>query len=259
VIQRLGRTPYEKVWGSPNTTPWYENPDGRMIGEIWFSASESVPLLVKLLFTSDNLSVQVHPQDDYARERHNSRGKTEMWHILRAEPDAQIALGLKRKVMPEELRSAALSGEIMDLLNWIPAREGETFFVPAGTIHAIGAGLALCEVQQYSDITYRLFDYGRPRELHLEDSIAVSNCEVQKSAEVGLPVECAYFRTDRIEVRGSVEIASAQSNAIYIALQGEGRIAGEQFRAGEAFEVPAGAGAFDISSPDAAFLFTAAR
>ena len=127
-----------------------------------------MPLLVKLLFTSDNLSVQVHPGDAYAREHHNSRGKTEMWHILRAEPEAKIALGLRERVTPERLREAAQSGEIMELLNWVPARPGDTFFVPAGTIHAIGGGLALCEMQQHSDITYRLYDYGRPRELHLE-------------------------------------------------------------------------------------------
>jgi mannose-6-phosphate isomerase len=157
--RRLAATAYEKVWGSPDTEPWWRNPDGRKLGEIWFRASDSVPLLVKLLFTSDNLSVQVHPDDDYAGKHHDgSRGKTEMWHILRAEPDAKIALGMRTKVTEEELREAALTGGIMALLDWIPVRPGDTFFIPAGTIHAIGGGIALCEVQQLSDITYRLFD-----------------------------------------------------------------------------------------------------
>jgi len=258
VITKLHRTPHEKVWGSPETGPWHENPGGRQIGEIWFTASDSLPLLVKLLFTSDTLSVQVHPKDDYAKLHHNSRGKTEMWHILRAEPDAKIALGLKQRITPERLKEAALSGEIMELLNWIPAREGDTFFVPAGTIHAIGGGLALCEVQQHSDVTYRLFDYGRGRELHLDHSLAVSNCEPQDSAEVALPVECEYFRTDRLQVTGVVSLRPRERNTIYIALQGEGLIGGELFRAGEAFEVAAHS-AIAIESLDASFLFTEAR
>ena len=110
---RLASTAHDKIWGTPDTEPWYRNPQRRDIGEIWFQASDSVPLLVKLLFTSDNLSVQVHPGDDYARKHHRSRGKTEMWHILRAEPDSRIALGLREKVTPERLREAAITGEIM--------------------------------------------------------------------------------------------------------------------------------------------------
>jgi mannose-6-phosphate isomerase len=246
------------VWGSHKTEHWFENSEGRKIGEIWFSASDSVPLLVKLLFTSENLSVQVHPKDDYARKHHNSRGKTEMWHVLRADPDAKIALGLRRSVSQEELRECAVSGEIMDALNWIPARAGDTFFVPAGTIHAIGGGLAICEIQQYSDVTYRLYDYGRPRELHLNHSVAVSNCEAHTSAQVKLPVDCQYFRTDRVEISGSVEFAPANRNSIYIALHGAGRIAGEPFHAGEAFEIAAGR-EFRIESPAAVFLFTEPR
>src|SRR5580693_6016308 len=126
--QRLSSTAYEKVWGSPETEPWYRNPERRKIGEIWFAASDSVPLLVKFLFTSDNLSVQVHPGDAYARKHHNSRGKTEMWHILRAEPGAKIALGVRESLTPERLIETAKSGAIEAMLNWIPARKGDTFF-----------------------------------------------------------------------------------------------------------------------------------
>jgi len=259
LIRKLERTPYRKVWGSKETAPWFENSEGAEIGEIWFKASGSTPLLVKLLFTSDNLSVQVHPEDGYARIHENSNGKTEMWHILRATPDAKIALGLNRTVAPEELREAALDGSIMQMLNWIPARAGDTFFVPATTIHAIGGGLALCEVQQYSDVTYRLYDYGRPRELHLDHGMAVSNCKRHESAQVALPVECDYFRTGRIAVGGDVAVESPRSNSIYVALQGAGLIAGEPFQAGEAFEFPAGSDAFRIESPAAEFLFTEAR
>ncbi len=105
---KLASTAHEKVWGSPETEPWHRNPEGRKIGEIWFAASDSVPLLVKLLFTSDNLSVQVHPGDAYAGKHHKSRGKTEMWHILRAQPDSKIALWLRHKVTPAHLRDAAV-------------------------------------------------------------------------------------------------------------------------------------------------------
>src|SRR5580704_4770312 len=132
--RRLAATAYEKVWGSPDTEPWWRNPERRNIGEIWFRASDSTPLLVKLLFTSDNLSVQVHPEDEYARRHHGSPGKTEMWHILRANPDAKIALGVRESLTPQRLSEAARTGEIVHLLDWIPVRPGDTFFVPAGTI-----------------------------------------------------------------------------------------------------------------------------
>lgn len=252
MIRRLESTAFEKVWGSPHTQPWHRNPGHRDIGEIWFHASDSVPLLVKLLFTSDNLSVQVHPGDDYAREHHNSRGKTEMWHILRAEPEARIALGLRKPVSPDDLRHAARSGEIMDLLNWITVRAGETFFVPAGTIHAIGGGLVLCEVQQHSDVTYRLYDYGRPRELHLDRSLAVSSLNKHAAGAIELPVESDYFRTDVVTVNGS----ATSRGRIFVALEGSGWIGGEPFKPGDAFEADASSPPFEILSSRARVLVT---
>jgi mannose-6-phosphate isomerase len=256
---RLASTAHDKIWGTPDTEPWHQNPERRDIGEIWFSASDSVPLLVKLLFTSDNLSVQVHPGDDYARKHHGSRGKTEMWHILRAEPHSQIALGLRDKVRAERLREAAITGEIMELLNWVPVRPGDTFFIPAGTIHAIGGGSALCEVQQYSDITYRLYDYGRPRELHLDHAIAVSHLEPVPvhAASAAFLVACPYFRTDRLVVNENWLSQSPARNTIYIALEGDGLIAGQPFHAGDAWEVEAGSEPFGIVSRNAVFLITA--
>jgi len=254
--RRLFSTAHKKIWGSPNTEPWYRNPERHNIGEIWFAASDSMPLLVKLLLTSDNLSVQVHPGDAYAREHHKSRGKTEMWHILRAEPEARIALGLRERATPERLREAAQSGEIMDLLNWLPARTGDTFFVPAGTIHAIGGGIALCEIQQHSDVTYRLYDYGRPRELHLEHALAVSNLEAATAGLARLPVESPYFRTEMLTVNGSRLSGSAERNTIYVALEGVGSIAGQPFQAGEAWEVTSGSSSFEIASESARFLVT---
>jgi mannose-6-phosphate isomerase len=261
---RLASTAYDKVWGSKQTEPWYENSEGREIGEIWFAAS--VPLLVKFLFTSDNLSIQVHPEDEYARTHHNSFGKTEMWHILRAEPGAKIALGLKEPLTECELREACETGAILDLVKWVPAKAGDTFFTPAGTIHAIGGGLALCEIQQLSDITYRLYDYGRTgRELHLDHGVRVSRLASHDGSVVRkrlddsreLLVECPYFRTERLCVNGTIECPACLRPTLYIVLEGEGTIAGSPFRAGEAWEVPANSEPFAISSPGAAFLTTA--
>jgi len=215
-ISKLSIKVLDKVWGSPHTEPWHKNETGAKVGEIWFGASDQIPLLVKLLFTSDNLSVQVHPRDEYAKKHHNSFGKTEMWYILRADPGAKIAIGLKETISPERLREASLSGEIMDLLEWVPAHTGDTFFTPAGTIHALGGGLVVCEVQQLSDVTYRLYDYGRPRELHLDDSVAVADCcpcdasraPVDLGGGMELLAECEYFRTERWTVDGSLACAN---------------------------------------------------
>jgi mannose-6-phosphate isomerase len=241
------------VWGAPETEPWYRNPDRRQIGEIWFPASDAVGILVKFLFTAENLSVQVHPADEYARRHHGSCGKTEIWHILRAEPDAKVAVGLREAVTSERLRDAALSGEIMELLNWMPARAGDTFSVPAGAVHAIGGGLALCEIQQHSDVTYRLYDYGRPRELHLDHALAVAIPE-PFDARTTLPFECPYFRAESLTVNGSVNVPSPARHTIYVAIEGEGSIAGEPFRAGAAWEIPEGAAPFEIVSAGARVL-----
>ncbi len=189
---RLTPDPREIVWGSTRTQPWFANPAGKQIGEIWFPVET---LLLKYLFTEDNLSVQVHPGDAYAAEHHNgSPGKTEMWHILRADKGAQIAVGLQRTVSKDELSAAALDGSIVHLLHWIPVVAGESYFIPAGTIHAIGGGIALFEIQQRSEITYRLYDWGRGRELHLAHALAVASCEPFE-ARRELPVRCEYFHT----------------------------------------------------------------
>ena len=131
-------------------------------------------MLLKYIFTSEKLSVQVHPNDEQARARGGARGKSECWYILEAEPGATIGLGLRKAISPAELRESAATGYLEELIDWKPVGPGDFFYVPAGTIHAIGAGISLVEFQQNADVTYRLFDYGRPRELHVEDAVAVS-------------------------------------------------------------------------------------
>ena len=237
--RRVAGRPFEKIWGSTQLEPWFLNAD-RKIGEVWF-AEEEWPVLIKFLFTTENLSVQVHPGDEYARVHHNSRGKTEMWHILRAEPGAKIALGLNRPATADELRKASLDGGIMEMLSWIPVNPGDTWFVPAGAIHAIGAGIALCEVQQNSDVTYRLYDYGRPRELHLERGVEVSDLafQAEKIPPKERLVESPYFTVSSIRLSGSLGLtAPVAKKNLLIATQGEGTIAGERFRLGEVWELP---------------------
>ena len=239
-IERLKTRFLDKVWGSTKLEPLYPNHTER-IGEVWFEADHPLPLLVKFLFTTDKLSVQVHPKDEYALLHHNSRGKTEMWHVVAAEPGAQVAVGFREPISRERLREASLTGEIEELLRWYDARPGDTFFLPAGTVHAIGAGLVLCEIQQYSDITYRLYDYGRPRELHLEHGVAVSDlvpCDPRSNSREGVLVDCKYFTT-RL-VRGGGELPRAKEWMLAV-IRGSGSIAGYPAKAGEGFYVSASA------------------
>ena len=171
---KLDRRYVEKPWGRTQLPPMFEQPRADRIGEVWFTGGDDLPLLAKYIFTSERLSVQVHPDDDQARARGLAQGKTECWYILDAEPDAVLGLGLVRDVTRDELRQSALDGSIEQLVDWRPVRSGDFYFVPAGTIHAIGAGISLLEFQQNADVTYRLYDYGRPRELHLDDAVAVA-------------------------------------------------------------------------------------
>jgi mannose-6-phosphate isomerase len=169
-----------KPWGVVDARPWSNADDGvNTIGEIWYerSGSTAIPssLLLKLLFTNQPLSIQVHPDDAYAQSIGLPNGKTEAWYVLSAAPEARIALGLKRRLTREQLRRAIDDGSISDLVAWQPAHPGDIISVAAGTIHAIGAGLVIAEIQQRSDTTFRLFDHGRGRELHTENALAVAN------------------------------------------------------------------------------------
>ena len=229
---------HNKIWGSPHIEPWFRPRGDQLTGEVWFPAGD---LLVKFLFTTQNLSVQVHPGDDYARKHENSRGKTEMWHILRADPGARIALGFREPISADLLVSSAQSGEIVDLLNWIDVSPGDTYFVPAGTVHAIGAGIALCEIQQNSDITYRLFDYHRGRPLHLRQAAEVAELgrhdgkapqTDSDNGVVGL-VECPYFRTRRACLNQALSFEEGTCARIIVVLRGAGLINGLPVSPGE--------------------------
>jgi mannose-6-phosphate isomerase len=166
-----------KPWGKADIPAPFSSTGPDKIGEIWFEAEDAEPLalIVKYIFTSQKLSIQVHPGDAYARTIGLSGGKDECWLVLDAEPGSTLGIGLVRNLTGNELRAAALDGSIEQLLVWHPVARGDFFYIPAGTIHAIGAGLSLIEIQQNADVTFRLYDYGRPRELHLDQGIAVAN------------------------------------------------------------------------------------
>ncbi len=234
----------EKVWGATDLSPWYPS-SGKKIGEVWFEAD--LPLLVKFIFTTERLSVQVHPDDAFAAAHENSRGKTEMWYALRAEEGAQVAIGFRESITPERLRESALNGEIEHLLRWVDVKQGDAFFTRAGTVHAIGAGLALCEIQQNSDVTYRLYDYGRPRELHLEKAFQVASTAASDARPVTLPIDCEYFHTEVARITSPIQYPPAPDRFhMIIFAAGTGTIARQPFREGEAWLVPAGCDPFSI-------------
>jgi mannose-6-phosphate isomerase len=169
-----------KPWGVSDLQPWSDIDGTRdAVGELWFErADQAAPtpgLLVKLLFTGEPLSIQVHPDDTFARAMGMPNGKSEAWYIISAKPGAQIGIGLKRRVTQQELRVSIANGSIVELVQWRPVAKGDVIFIPAGTIHALGAGIVLAEIQQRSDTTFRLFDYGRGRELHIDSAVAVAN------------------------------------------------------------------------------------
>ena len=191
----------EKPWGREVLPAPFDAPPGQRIGEVWFEPPPELPqLLVKYIFTSEKLSVQVHPSDAQLP----GQGKEECWLVIDADPGARLGIGFKQPLGREAIRAASLDGSIEQLLAWHPVKAGDFFYIPAGTVHAIGAGVSLIEVQQASDVTYRLYDYGRPRELHLDAGVAVARGEVHPQAlrrhlavtgSIGL-VEGPRFRLD---------------------------------------------------------------
>ena len=242
---RLTAFAVEKPWGRQQLGPWGLGlgGTGTPIGEIHHlsPAGEDRPLLVKTLFTAERLSVQVHPGEAAAAARGYARGKDEAWVVLAAEAGAQIGLGLDRPLDPPSLRAAALDGSLVDRLVWRPACAGDVFYTPAGTIHAIGGGLTLFEIQQNLDVTYRLFDYGRGRRLDLDDGIAVAAARPWQPCGTGdhqRLVECPAFAIDR--ARGPGRIGASPSAPVWAAVvSGIARIKGAVLRPGEVWLIEA--------------------
>ena len=243
----------ERIWGAETLPKPYPQPEkGKPIGEVWLTAEECVvsgrgvtlgelaaaepeklraahgfPLLLKMLLPKEKLSVQVHPNDAEAKLLGQERGKTECWYVLEAEPGATVAVGLREEMSAEAMKAAIADGSMESRMEMLPVKAGDMVFVDAGTVHAIGPGMVVLETQQYSDVTYRLFDYGRPRELHVEQGVAVT--KMSKAAGLVKPVamgdfvrlvESDYFVVDRFEIGagGSVSLGNASSLQILVAL-----------------------------------------
>jgi mannose-6-phosphate isomerase len=230
------------VWGKTHLSPWY--PDSPVpIGEAWFLSPNELPLLVKLIFTSERLSVQVHPDDG----EDGPRGKTEMWHILEAAPGATIAMGFREPITRQRLWEASRTGEVEQLLHWVPVKAGETYLIPAHTVHAIGAGIVLTEIQENSDVTYRLWDYGRPRGIHLEKAVPICDLGVHPGASRTVPrgegreelARSRHFVTEMVRLKAGGRFVPARKKChLWICLEGRGTLGSESFRPGEVWWLP---------------------
>ena len=251
---RLTTKRVEKPWGRRDLWPGFEDvaPGGEPIGEVWFEVpgkKDGTPdgpeLLIKYLFTSDKLSVQVHPDDAGAQAKGYPRGKSEAWVILDAEPHASIALGTLTVMSREELRHAAEDGSIEQLLDWKAVKKDDSFYTPARTIHAIGPGLTLIEVQQNVDLTYRLYDYGSGRELHLDDGVEASDpvpyVAPYKAHEVtagrAILADGPAFVLERWTETGEGRLGGDGRPVWLVPTAGKGTIDGQEIAAGEAWLV----------------------
>ena len=245
-VRKLHTKYVEKPWGRDTLPALFPDGGDKRIGEVWFDgpAGEHPPLLVKYIFTSERLSIQVHPTDAQGRARGLPGGKTECWYILDAEPDARLGIGTHEPLSGEALRAAALDGSIETLMDWKTVRPGDFFFIPAGTVHAIGAGVSLVEVQQNVDVTYRLYDYGRPRELHLDDGVAVSRAEPYRRLSPNLAMigEADLLDANHapfvLHLRSfgsgdTAHIGSEDGPTWFVPLTGHGGIDGQRWTAGE--------------------------
>jgi len=274
-----------RPWGVRDLRPIYNDVVKEPIGESWLTWSDNVvangplsgqklgdiarqygrelvgraaqysdrfPLLVKFLFTAEKLSVQVHPDDEGARRVGEHFGKTECWYVLHAEPGAQLALGLKPGVSKEDLRRAIVGAEAEELLNWIDVQTGDMLYVAAGTVHTIGGGLRLVETQQASDLTYRLYDYGRPRELHVEEGLAAVKLQTHAGKVVRRPeddprflIRSPFFQVEKIRLQKAFEeVVTPDSPHVIVAIDGSGMLEAPgmepaSFARGEAVVVPA--------------------
>jgi mannose-6-phosphate isomerase len=246
---------------------------GKLTGEsIYQEHKENLPLLFKFIDTKDHCSVQVHPNDEIAKKKHSCNGKTEIWYVIDAEPDAVLISGFSKKITPEEFQVRIKENTLEEILFHHEVKAGDVFFVPAGRIHAIGRGLLVAEIQQNSDITYRVYDYGRQskkgdkRELHTEDAIEALNFSVVEPSE--LKFETSTSKKDYIELVNSdffdvnllsikhtlqQDFTGLDSFIVYMCIEGTGKIQSKNnedvfFKQGESILIPASLHNFTIES-----------
>lgn len=246
---------------------------GMTLGEYLGSEAEGFPLLIKLIDACDKLSIQVHPDDAYAREKEGEYGKTEMWYIVDAEPGAKLVYGLKN-YDKEGFRTAAADGTLESYLRYVEVKKGDVFFIPSGCVHAIGAGILIAEIQQSSNVTYRVYDYmrrgkdGKLRELHVEKALDVivdyTDDEIEKirfacGREESALADCRYFRVDRHLVDGEITLDAADGFVHVLCLSGEGDVGGVTLTKGESIFLPKGMRAVPVSGRGLEILTSRAK
>ncbi len=232
------------------------------------------PLLIKLIDAKDKLSIQVHPNDEYARRVENEYGKTEMWYVLDATDDAELIYGFKEKITKDQFKQAIENNTLTDVLNSVKVKKGDIFFIESGTVHAIGAGILLAEIQQNSNCTYRVYDYGRlqnnkPRELHIQKALDVANTDkinlntnpdgdTEKHTFYSklLLKRCPLFTVYRYDIHGLVNLTASEDSFQHILiLDGEGTIGSYKFKKGDSFFIPANLGDYQING-EASLMLT---
>ncbi|MFV0344864.1 MAG: type I phosphomannose isomerase catalytic subunit [Bacteroidales bacterium] len=249
---------------------------GDLVGEKNYERfGNEFPLLIKFIDSQDNLSVQVHPDDELSKKRHNAYGKTEMWYVIDAEPGAMLISGFKGEVSKQTYLKAVENEDVESILNFMEVSAGDVFFMPAGRVHAIGKGLLVAEIQQTSDVTYRIYDYkrkdanGNERELHTE--LAVDAIDYEKIDNVRTDykrdtkdvniAKCTYFTTNRLVLDNNIsrDLAKIDSFVIYICLEGEVEIVDDEGNKetivrGETVLIPAIVNELSISTKTRAVL-----
>ena len=230
---------------------------------IYQSFGDEFPLLIKFIDAAEDLSIQVHPDDELARKKHNGFGKTEMWYILQADKGATLISGFNKETNKEEYLEYFNSGKLTEILNEEEVRKGDVFFLPAGRVHTIGKGLLLAEIQQTSDITYRIYDFdrvdkeGNKRELHVEDAMEAIDfryfesykTEYQESTDTPSNIlQTSFFTTNKINALQTIKMDRSELDCfkIYIGVSGSGKIAKEPISFGEVMLVPASMKQFEI-------------
>jgi len=243
-----------------------ETPDAILGTKVYERFGKQFPLLFKYLDAREDLSIQVHPNDKLAKERHNSFGKTEMWYVMQADADARIIVGFKENSSKEEYLKHLHDNTLGSILDDVKAKAGDVFFLETGTVHAIGAGLVVAEIQQTSDITYRLYDFdrvdaqGNKRELHVDlalDAINYNKVDTQKKYDSktntsNVVVDCPYFTTNFIPLEDKVEVSkSGETFTVYMCIEGSFEIEYDGFKhtyiKGDTVLVPAAINAFNLS------------
>lgn len=238
---------------------------------------ENFPILIKLIDAKDNLSVQVHPNNEYAQRVEGEYGKTEMWYVVDCDEGASLLYGFKHSITKEEFRERIQNNTLLEVTNSVPVKKGDVFFIEAGTLHAIGKGILIAEIQQNSNTTYRIYDYGRvgadgkPRQLHIDKAVDVTNLCPAKPYPQSEPVDmggwtkkrlakCEYFTVDVINVDTSAALEADKSSFVNIlvldggcVLSSEGNDAVE-LKKGDSVFIPAGLGKFELTGKCSAVM-----